>query len=63
MLFLLVRRFIGPYLAPQPGFTYNFISAYLALKLGAALVDNVHAHWYISVFVMCPCLPCLTSRL
>ena len=32
------------------GFAYNFISAYLALKLGATLVDNLHAHWYVSVF-------------
>jgi hypothetical protein len=32
------------------GFAYNFISAYLALVLGAALVDKLHAHWYVSVF-------------
>jgi hypothetical protein len=32
------------------GFTYNFISAYMALMLGATLVDNLHAHWYVSVF-------------
>jgi len=32
------------------GFAYNFLSAYLALKLGAALVDKLDAHWYVSVF-------------
>ncbi len=32
------------------GFAYNFLSAYLALILGAALVDKLHAHWYVSVF-------------
>jgi len=32
------------------GFTYNFISAYLAVILGSALVDKLHAHWYVSVF-------------
>jgi hypothetical protein len=32
------------------GFAYNFLSAYLALQLGAALVDKLHAHWYVSVF-------------
>ncbi|HZS27892.1 MAG TPA: hypothetical protein VFB76_11740 [Candidatus Angelobacter sp.] len=32
------------------GFAYNFISAYVALTLGAALVDKLDAHWYVSVF-------------
>jgi hypothetical protein len=32
------------------GFTYNFISAYVALTLGASLVDKLDAHWYVSVF-------------
>ncbi len=32
------------------GFTYNFISAYMAVMLGAALVDKLDAHWYVSVF-------------
>jgi len=32
------------------GFAYNFLSAYLAVILGAALVDKLHAHWYVSVF-------------
>lgn len=32
------------------GFAYNFLSAYMALILGAALVDKLHAHWYVSVF-------------
>jgi hypothetical protein len=32
------------------GFAYNFLSAYLAVNLGAALVDKLHAHWYVSVF-------------
>ena len=32
------------------GFTYNFISAYMAVMLGATLVDKLDAHWYVSVF-------------
>jgi hypothetical protein len=61
MLFLLIlcmgALHKGSSLAPAllwiftvTGFAYNFISAYLAVILGAALVDKLQAHWYVSVF-------------
>jgi hypothetical protein len=32
------------------GFTYNFIAGYVGISLGSAVVDNLHVHWYVSVF-------------
>jgi hypothetical protein len=32
------------------GFAYNFISAWVGVSLGTALVDKLDAHWYVSVF-------------
>lgn len=43
-----VSRLAAPVDLNACGVAYSFLSAYLALMLGAALVDKLHAHWYVS---------------